>query len=545
MNNWKTVAVPLFFAAYLLLGLLLVDDYGMSWDEGLQRQHGQVSAQYIKDKLGLPGEAITWQQLRDYAFRYHGVLFTLPAWGLERLLGPEDFREIFLLRHRLVFLLFWVGCIVFYFVARKRLGDWRWALLAVTFLIVSPRIFAHSFFNPKDLVLLPLFIFALASLIGFLENRTPGWAALHALTCAMAISMRVAAVILPALTLGFVLLELFNARFERRLLRRFGGLLALYLPLTLGLTIALWPYLWDQPFYRFGEAFEVMSQYTWQGKVLFRGELPFGSELPWFYAPYWIFISTPLLYTFLFFVGVVFWGRSAVASLAATGRLYRTAAERLDWLCLALFLAPLAAVIVKQSVLYDGWRHLYFIYPPFLLLGVGGLQRWLRQLHHRQDGCGYRCARRAFAVLIGLTLAYNIHFLIKNHPHQQVYFNALTLGDKNGAFDLDYWGLSYRQGFEWLAANDARDTIRVACNGLPGELNHRFLPDSLQQRFVLTDSIPAADYYMSNYRHWEPGLQAYRERTGPYAGEEVFRVMVEESKIMGIYRVEGAGERGE
>ncbi len=43
-------------------------------------------------------------------------------------------------------------------------------------------------------------------------------------------------------------------------------------------------------------------------------------------------------------------------------------------------------------------------------------------------------------------------FMIRNHPHQNVYFNELV-GGVNGAdgkFDMDYWGLSYKQLYEKL-----------------------------------------------------------------------------------------------
>ena len=530
------IVIPLiFFLGYLILGNLIVGDYGISWDEPLQREHALVSAQYIKEKLGLPGESFTWQKLGDYPFRYHGVLFTLPAYGFERLLGLESFHAIFLLRHRMVFLIFWTGAVAFYFIGLKRFGDWRWAMLAPVFLLVSPRIFAHSFYNPKDLVFLPLYLFATGSLVLFLERRSLWFAALHALTCALAISLRVAAVILPAMTMVFVLLELWNGRFDRKLLRRFALKLAVYLPLVAGLSVGFWPYLWDQPFVRLAEAFDVMSEYTWQGKGLVRGKFLYGTELPWYYAPYWMFITTPLFYTFLFFTGLFFILRSIITSLADEGRLYRSAAGRMDLVFLGLSLAPLLAVIVRHSVLYDGWRHLYFIYPGFLLVGIAGLQARFRQARQKERRGERTCLRPAAGALVILTLAYNLHFMIKYHPHQQVYFNALVLGDKLTRLDLDYWGNSYRPGLEWLAAYDRRDTVRVAYQSYPAEPNLKFLPDSIQQRIFLVEKPEEADYYISNYRHWEAGMEDYKNRQGPYAGEEVFRIMVEESKILGVY----------
>jgi hypothetical protein len=236
--------------------------------------------------------------------------------------------------------------------------------------------------------------------------------------------------------------------------------------------------------------------------------------------------------------GLVFILRSVVRSLADTGQLFDRPELRMDLIFAGLSLAPLAAVIIKQSVLYDGWRHLYFIYPGILLIAVGGLRAWLQSLSQRPDTCGIRCGRRIFGIFIGLTLAYNITFMIRNHPHQQVYFNALVLGDKLTRLDLDYWGNTYRDGLEWLARNAPGDTVKVAYLNLPAESNLRFLPDSLQQRIRLVENREEADYFISNYRHWRPGIDAYLNRQAPYYGEEVFSIYVEESKVLGVYRVE-------
>ena len=42
---------------------------------------------------------------------------------------------------------------------------------------------------------------------------------------------------------------------------------------------------------------------------------------------------------------------------------------------LAIFFTPLFAVIFLHSVVYDSWRHLYFIYPSFLLIALYGFQK--------------------------------------------------------------------------------------------------------------------------------------------------------------------------
>ena len=46
----------MFFVAYLLIGLKLVPDYGMSWDEPAQRKHGLIALDHVIDQFNLGWE---------------------------------------------------------------------------------------------------------------------------------------------------------------------------------------------------------------------------------------------------------------------------------------------------------------------------------------------------------------------------------------------------------------------------------------------------------------------------------------------------------
>ena len=37
--------------------------------------------------------------------------------------------------------------------------------------------------------------------------------------------------------------------------------------------------------------------------------------------------------------------------------------------------------------------------------------------------------------------------MIRDHPYQNVYFNLLAGSDKRHRFELDYWGLSYKEAW--------------------------------------------------------------------------------------------------
>ena len=149
--------------------------------------------------------------------------------------------------------------------------------------------------------------------------------------------------------------------------------------------------------------------------------------------------------------------------------------------------------------------------------------------------------KQLLTAITAIGLASPAIFILRNHPNQNVYFNELLWGDQLGRYDLDYWGLSYRQGFEELLRIDQREKIKVAINAYPGELNWEFLRPHEKPRFELLDKSQAdqADYFISAFRHWESGFRNYQQKAGPYAGEEVYSVKLGATKILVVYRISG------
>ena len=45
----------------------------------------------------------------------------------------------------------------------------------------------------------------------------------------------------------------------------------------------------------------------------------------------------------------------------------------LDFVFLALSVGPILIVVLLDSVLYDGWRQIYFVYPALVLTAMRGL----------------------------------------------------------------------------------------------------------------------------------------------------------------------------
>ena len=509
--------VPGFFLGYLLLGLWIVPDYGISWDEPLQRRHGIVATDYINRFLGIPAERHDPDyELETYEHRYYGLLFTTTCYKLERLLDLDTFREIHLLRHYAVFLLFWLGSLAFYLLLRHRFGDWRWALAGMLFLLLCPRIFAHSFFNVKDAVLVAAVMWAMYTMVRFLDNPSWKWALAHALTSALAVDVRIVAAIIPALTLGWLFLGAVSGKHPWK-----KGLLALavYLPAFACLMVAGWPSLWENPVANLLEAYRVMGAYQWGGEVRLWGEFlhPI-SGLPWYYLPSWMLITIPVGVTLFF--------------LFQTGRLLTArTAHRADWIVFSLFAAPVFLVLWKKSVLYDDWRQMYFVYPAYAFVALAGAEALHRQLRKKW----------IVPLILALSLGGSLAQMIRIHPNQQVYFNFLAGTHREGRFDQDYWGLAYKQALEELLERDTSNFITFCAYNYPAKANHDFLPMEKQARLIQVWGEWGAKYYLSNFRERNE-LNRFRNKAFPLF-DPFFFVRAGNTPIIGVYHVEPYWER--
>ena len=128
-----------------------------------------------------------------------------------------------------------------------------------------------------------------------------------------------------------------------------------------------------------------------------------------------------------------------------------------DLIFLALFFAPLVAVIVLNSVLYNGWRQMYFIYPAFIVIAVRGLVGlWHVCKHHK-------ILKSLLVLTVTLCLSYTAYWMVRWHPYQYLYFNVLA-GQSSKRFDVDYWGVAYREPLLAILNQDTLSTHSIYFN---------------------------------------------------------------------------------
>ena len=500
--------VALLLLALVASGLLAFRDYGMGWDEVLQQQLGHEVYGYVVHD----DPALLASHDRNY-----GPVVELPLAALERVAGFDELRDAYFARHLLTFLLFVLGVYWLHRLATLLFGDPRWGLLAAALLATSPRLYADAFLNSKDVPFMVFFTGAMLTLATLL--RRPGWGAAlrHGLLCALAIDTRVVGLLLVPMTLGFGLLALVAAAPAARL--RLAAPWGASLLAAGALTVAFWPLLWSAPVARLLEAVAQSAQFPWNQPVLYRGAFLPAAELPWHYVPVWILVTTPLPYLVLAALGI---GATAVALVRAGPAGVR--ADPASLLPLAWLLGPWAVVVARDAVLYDAWRHLFFVYPALVLLAVAGARALVA-------AAGPRLRAGVVGVLV-VAGAASLAAMIRLHPYQNVYFNGLVAPERARArFELDYWGTSYREGLEQVLRHDGREQIRVWVANDPGKYNALLLPRAERQRLVFVDDPAYAEYLLSNFR-WHPADYPY---------PELYAVTAGGIKILAVYRGPAAG----
>ncbi len=374
---------------------------------------------------------------------YYGGFFDLTTGLINHALGfvpkEEAYHDV---RHLFIALLGFLG-LLFTALLGRELAGWRLAILVLLMGFLSPRYLGHSLMNPKDIPFAAGVAMSLYFLVRWLRAMPkPSWGILAGLAggIGLALGVRSGGLILFGYVGLFALLDF---------VRKHGGVRALftqrqstfkYLLYGGGVLLAgfflgmlFWPYGMQAPIAHTLEALEAFAKFGTRIRVLFEGESVMSDNLPWYYPLSWIYRSVPLSVLLGF-----------VAGLLLLPRLLRRYDPLVVGLALFAFFFPIVYVIAKDSILYDGWRHLIFVYPGMLLFSAAA---WLYLVDRFREKMQMRY------VILGiftLSLLEPAWFIVRNSSYPYVYFNPLAGGISHafGRYETDYWGVSVRQAVE-------------------------------------------------------------------------------------------------
>jgi len=436
------------FLIIFIVGISIFDDYGIHVDELAERNTGLITLKYVLNDVlkvpSLPEELLLTQDLLSYKDKDYGVVLQMPTVLFEYFMNFRfDEKTIFKIRHFWLFINFYVATIFFYMFIKKRFQNPFFSIIAVIFLVLSPRIFADAFYNNKDLLFLSWFIISLYFFVQFIYSSTILNGFFLSITIALSSNIRVVGLMILFFSCLFLLIKLIRKKIK---FSRFILLACLLIGVTVSLWILFLPASWENPAKYLLNVFKSFSNFDHIEPEVYFGKLVPSDALPWHYILVWIGITTPILYLFLFLIGLVF--------IVFVGEKKFSEDFFLDICMLSMFLIPIISAILFHSTLYNGWRHLYFIYVPFLYIAIYGFKNLLHSKFH--------LIKLIIGTVTFLSLTITLIWMIRNHPYQMVYFNFLAREYAENNFEKDYWRLSSSECLKFIVAQDNNLRIDIS-----------------------------------------------------------------------------------
>lgn len=510
-NFIKKYAEFIILLLFALIGFFTAGQYGFAWDEYAQREIGEVNIKYILNKDNY---------LFEYGARDHGAIFEMFLIAIEKLTGVSIEKDIYTQRHFVTHLFFLLSAYYFFKLILLLYKEKTIAIIGLLFLILNPTIYGHSFFNSKDLPFLSMLIICFYQFALAFRDKKYFQFILLCIFTSILINIRIMGILFLFFTLFFLTFDAFVLRKEKHLLKKNLLLSILFFTTTIVFVIIGWPLLWKNPIDNFTFAFNNLSQYPWNGENLFKGELISAKNLKWNYIPTWFSINTPIIYFFMGLLGILLVVITFFKNLKEQNL---KNINKNNALYLMSLFAPIVIVVVLHSVLYDGWRHLFYIYPPFVMLSIYFIWYFSKTKYKKLV---------YVAAMLGIL---NISiFIATNFPYHHVYFNqfvSLHEGEylrKN--YDMDFWAVSYNKSLEYILKHDSREQIIINSENHLADANSHMLELNEKKRLIFTDTLNQADYFITNYRFHPNDFTSEKL-------EEFHSVYVLGSKINTIYKV--------
>lgn len=494
-NFSKEFVKKKFFLVVILISLsiniLNLKNYGYAWDAGLQRMTGFVNLKHII-KIFVPEIEKKYERLKkvpdlnSWRDRYYGPSFELFASSVEVITGnisniksEDNTKNIYYLRCFLLIIILHLFYFFFYKTNLYLTKNIFISNLILLLLLSYPRFFAEQHYNSKDLYLCGLAI--MTSYFGFkliIKNKLK-YVIFFTFFSALSISMKMSFIFIPSLIILFHFLN--NKNFNLNNLYFY----LLNLILVLFFLYISFPFLWENPIINIIEVYNKISNHSWNGDVLYFGEIYKNNETPWHYILVWFIITTPLIYL-IFFLFATFYVFKLLLNLK---NLDINFINNFILLNFFIFLITLFLVIIFQNNTYNGWRHSYFIFIFFLMF-IGCYVSTISS----------KLKLYLSKILIIILILMNFNWIYKNHPYQNLYFNIL-IKDPEKNFDLDWWGLTYNEVVQYLLKIDKSDKINLfSASGTSIEATRKnLLTKEQMSRINVVNSEKDADYISNNF----------------------------------------------
>ncbi|MCL2078655.1 MAG: glycosyltransferase family 39 protein [Oscillospiraceae bacterium] len=515
----------LLFLLYFIVGLLIFPSYGISTDEPMERETSMINLHYAMESIFGARTAAASQipvktSLLTYEDRYYGTaLQTIPLM-VEYLFGFDlSTRTVFLIRHLFTFINYYTAGIFFFLILRRRFNTYI-PLLGALLYILYPRFFGESFYNIKDILFFSWAIISSYFVLQWLLSKKLKHLIFAAVTIAVAANTRILGFAILLLACGFsVIIEAVNKKDDKsiiRYLKKFKEMLKL-IALTYVFYIIITPFLWENPL---GNTiaqfvyFRELDQLQWNDTHLYLGKM-ITQYVQYHYIPVWMSVTIPLLHIIAFSIGAIVLTWKMISYIMRAVGQKRLILQALtmphiyDLFFFSMFMCTYLGFVFFKITMYEGWRHAYMIYCPFLYVAVLGLSKATFFCKR------YALLHKAFLLFVALNLIYLLGFIALNHPYQYAYFNIVGR-QAEGNFSIDFWNVSSYDLIRY-AIEDA-DNCEISICIQRGTYAFHLLTQNEKKLVRTTRNVDDAEYYIYGTRGaWyslvPPGFTQIKEIT--------------------------------
>lgn len=438
-----SIIITIAFLALFLVGLFSLRNVGVYFDEDSE-----------KDilRMNIIDYAETLKVGRSYAASLRGMGLIPISESVERDHGIAPYYPYVLIMdafdgnlnsvtwHLYTYILCFLGVIFLYFILKRILKNKYLSLLVASLYFLSPRIFADSLYNNKDMILLTLLIMSIYFGIRLIEKKNYKNAIILGIVSAFMCNVKV----LGIYFIGVIgLCYLFNIIINREFTKR-NFLIGITIILTWLITyIAITPAIWC------GDDFQLIEHIKWgleqssnftrlRPTVYFEGIYHVRSvnPLPWYYIPKMMVITTPLVVTILFIFSVVLMFINVIKSIK--NKIKIDLRFFIVIMAFVLFIVPFAISIFSKPNVYNGWRHFYFLYGLIVLIATYGLCFIER----------FSKIRKIVNCFLVIAILYYFVFNMLNGVGGMSYFNILVNNNNLVRYETDYYGVMTKASLE-------------------------------------------------------------------------------------------------
>ena len=453
MKRLFTVTSILMFCFMIFVS----SDYGISWDEKIQKDYGENILKFYSSG----GKDTSYIDRTKLIHLYGGLVETICTIATKFSSG-----DIYDTRH-FITAIFGFIAMLFCGLLAKETGGWVAGWLALLFIFFTPVFFGHSMYNSKDIPFATAYILSVYFIVKFIKQvPKPNFSTCTflALSIAMAINIRIGGLLLIAYLFLFWFLKIISILSKEKEMEsgrvkeiRKSILFPFFISASAYfLGMLFWPYGLTNPFSHPFEALKLMENYeAFDSYNLFESKWIHRWEIPWYYIPKWVWITTPLFISLGIFL----------IPLLLSKKMKLLSGINLNYIgiiCFA-FLFPVLYIIFKNSNVFDGWRHLLFVYPPLVAVCAIAWNSTFKIISKKIYTLGG-------ALFLSYSLLQPAFWMYRNHPFESFYFSPV-IGGIDGAFkkyEIDYYGTSIREAVKWIGENTIKskrgeERTRVRC----------------------------------------------------------------------------------